>query len=323
LAKYHFSKDETKLIVFSLSYVGGISVLTVLVWDNLPTERRLYSHAKLRIGSFIGPSQIVVHKDEKSALFVTESLRIQRVELGEVVSFPEADDMNDEYPHSFSSVSADGRMWASVSYGPFKGQVQLVDLDLCTAVRRLELEWTPCNSGLVVVGLSPDLSVLTIDAQVYDLGQHERIAAYPFTITGLPEVLECRRRSEGISATRVSLACRISPCNSYILYFSRGRIKEPELDPTELHLFRIDLMSKSSAKMHVPVPENLVFMSAKFHPSLPQMSLGYAAASEAEHGTLLDPETEGPQLNLAILELGSSEAQPIGIPESLIPSIRE
>ena len=129
--------------------------------------------------------------------------------------------------------------------------------------------------------------------------------------------------SPSFVGTPGSLKYRISPCNSYILYFSEGSSNVFERNTTELHLFRIDLVSKSSAKLHVPLPENLISMSANFHPSLPLVSLGYAAASKAEHGTLLDPETEGPQLNLAILELGSSEAQPIGIPERLIPWIKK
>ena len=321
-AKYHFSKDETKLVAFLPCVVGGIAIMNVVIWDQIPTKQELRSHAKLKMDSLIRTRHVFVHEDEKSALLVTGSRLIQRVELGDDISFPEASGVNDDYPRSFSSVSADGRKWALVSYGQHKGQMQLVDLDSGTVFRRLELEWTPCDPELLTFGLSPDLNMLVIDAQVFDLGQDDRIASIPFTIAGLPELLECRRHKEGILPSHWCLLfeCSISPCNSYVLFVSEGSIHELDLYPTELHLFRIDLMSKSSTKLHVPLPENLVSASANFHPSLPLMSISYAAASKAELEAL---EQEPPQLNLAILEIGSSEAQPVEIPERLLPLIKK
>ena len=72
-AKYHLSKDETKLDTFLLCVVGGIDIMNVVIWDNIPTKQQLRSHVKLKTDSLIGTRHVFVHEDEKSALLVTGS----------------------------------------------------------------------------------------------------------------------------------------------------------------------------------------------------------------------------------------------------------
>ena len=334
--KYHFSEDETTLTAFCQSTVSRENIIDVLLWDNLVTKWGPRSHAKIKTDRFLNKFQILVHNGGKSALLVTRKRLIQRVELEDVILFPAASDVKDEYPYNFSSVSRDGRKCALVSYGEQRGQVQLFDLDLETVIRRLELEWSPCKPDLLTLGISPDLTVLVVNAQVFDLGDgDDRIASSFSIIDTVPEILKYRRSRDGVrKSPYCRLECSVSPCNSYVIYMSTGHLRELEIFPAELHMFRVDFKSKSSIKIDLALPKHLLSASASFHPTLPLIAISYVDTPKAEFENMKPQQpqstlttyqkwVESPQLKIAIFEMGSSYLQSVELPERLVPLIKK
>lgn len=112
--KFHFSRHETRLIAFLMGQPIGLSVI---IWDCLTAVPRLTSHEILHPESFMGPLQIYVHQTATSAVIVTNTRSIHRVELGNNIEFLDAKEVVDDYPHRLSTISMEGSRWASVSYG--------------------------------------------------------------------------------------------------------------------------------------------------------------------------------------------------------------
>ena len=94
--KFYFTRQETRLIAFLF---GRFSTsMNVLIWDCLTTAPRLTSHASLCLNSSIGPQQIHIHKAATSAVMVTKTRSIQRIELGDEIKLLDENDLIDDYP---------------------------------------------------------------------------------------------------------------------------------------------------------------------------------------------------------------------------------
>ena len=310
VAKYQFVKDESELIVFLSSPISGIYATNVLVWSDLQSNPSLKSFGQLKME--VRPSHININQDESSALMVLDSRVIQRVEFRTQVSFPDAPDVNDDFPCAISQVSKDGARWASLKYGRDKAQLQMTDV-LCakSPIRRLDLElspWDEPNSRAVT--FSPDLSVLVVDAQVFSIAQgvHD-LTSVSFTIEGLAEHL-ARFRTGLDPHYWCQLRCLISPCTSYIIFISTGDSFQSKTVPSIIYAFRVDRVSRSSTRIHLHLPKDLTYLSADFHPSQPLMLLGYLSSSSDQ---VLE---KVPSLQISIVELDSLEMKPISLPKN-------
>ena len=229
ISKLHFSRHETRLIAF----LPGRSVgLQVIIWDCLATHPRLRGFANLRQDSSTRRDQIHVHKAANSAVIVTNENFIQRIELGDEIKFPDENKVIDDYPHRLSNISRDGVHWGLVSYGQNGGKVQIIDIMSHNApARRFDLDWSQSDIPSVLaqgsclpISLSPDFRVLIINSEVFDIainesnGASETSTLTPFTIEGLPLLLKPHRHRY----LSWSLECKISPCNSYVIYVGQG-----------------------------------------------------------------------------------------------------
>lgn len=315
--KFHFSRHETRLIAFLL----GRSAMNVLIWDFLTTAPKLMRHAKCDLTSIIWPAQICVHKAADSAVIVTETRSIERIEFGDEIKFLDANKVNDDYPHRYSTVSRDSSHWALVSYGRKGGKVQIINM-MSPDARHFDLEWSQSDMQRVLtqaidlpVGLSPDFRVLMINAEVFELtttkghNPSETLTLTPFTIEALPVLLESHRHQ----ITACNLDCQISACKSYVLYVGRGdQWGNRSRYSSAVLLYRIDLRTKTSARINLTIPENLVSPNACFHPYLPLMAISYASPTATE---LQDIQGKPPSLHLAIFDLRSLEMISLDFPD--------
>ena len=312
-AKYQFMQDEMQLIVFFSCEIHGIDTMNVLVWSDLQSDPLLKSHGKLKLDYGIESYQIHVKDDESSALMILQNRVIQRVDFRTQVIFPDAPDVNDDYPCTISRVSKDGVRWALLKYGQNKAQLQMTDVSAAKGpIHRLELELSPCDEPQsVAVSLSPDLGVLVVGAEVFRItkGSHGLTSA-SFTIDGLPELLE-RHRTRLAPRHYCQLRCLISPCNSYVIFTSPGSPHEREAAPSTIYAFQIDFVSMSSTRLDLHLPKDLTYISADFHPSQHLMLLSYSSSSRFGAQPL---DRESPP-HISIVELESLEMKPIGLPE--------
>ncbi|KAF6227691.1 hypothetical protein HO173_012021 [Letharia columbiana] len=310
--KFLFTRHETRLISFLLCHP---SKLHVMIWDCLATAPRLTSHATSPANSHPDlvprPYQIHVHKAATSAVMVTNARSIQRIELGDEIKFLDANKMIDDYSYRLSTVSRDGSHWALVCYGRKGGKVQIIDLTSPDApARHFDLEWSQSDIPRVLtqgtnfpIGFSPDLRVLIINAEVFDITTTEgddlskRLTLTPFTMEALPTLLEPHRHK----IPSWGLDCQISACNSYVIYMGRGdQWGDTSRYSSAIFLYRIDLQKRKSARLELILPEGLISLNASLHPSLPLMTISYASPTSTE---LEDIRERAPPLRLAIFDL--------------------
>ena len=315
LAKYHFTKNETELIVFIGCLIHGICTMNVFVWSGLQSHPvlRSYGQLKSRMGHTIAPHQIHVNDDESSALMISEDRVIQRVDFDTQITFPNAPEVNGDYPRTISQVSTDGVRWALLKYDQCKAQLQITDVSAARAsIHRLDLELSPCDEPhLLKARFSPNLRVLVIDAQVFSIVEGMNgLTAKSFIIQGLPELLLHYRTTLNLNDYD-RLSYLISPCNSYFVLISPGDPKARKAAPAKVYAFQFDLMSSSSARLDLHLPKDLTFVSAKFHPSQQLMLLSYSLFSRPWFG----PREEAPPMQVSIVVLGSLEIKPIVLPK--------
>ena len=312
-AKYHFMKNEMELIVFIGCWIHGICTMNVFVWSGLQSHPvlRSYGQLKSKLSYTIGPYQIHVNDDESSALMILEDRAIQLVDFHTQVTFPDAPDVNGDYPYTISQVSTDGVHWALLKFGQNRAQLEMTDVSAARGpIHRLDLELSPCDEPhLLKAHFSPNLRVLVVDAQVFSIVEGmDGLTAKSFTVQGLPELLLHYRTRLG-SNDYDRLHCFISPCNSYFCYIGPGDPRTAV--PSTLDAFRLDLVSRSSARLDLHLPKNLTFLSAEFHPSQRLMILTYYSFSKAEFPLV----EESPPLLVSIVELESLETKPVVLPK--------
>ena len=315
-AKYHFMKNERELIIFIGCWIHGVCTMNVLVWSDLQSQPVLRSHGQLRSESnyTIEPHQIHVNDNESSALMVSEDMVIHHVDFRTQVTFPDAPNVNDDYPCTISQLSTDGVRWALLRYGQTKAQLQMTDVSAARGpIYRLDLELSPCDEPhLLAAGFSPDLRVLVVDAQVFSIVEEMNgLTATSFTIQGLSELLLHDR-------TRLSLLhryrdrCLISPCNSYFIFINPGDSYNREAAPSTLYAFRVDLASRWSARLDLHLPKDLRFISADFHPSKQLVLITYISFSGPDSQLI----KEKPPQQVSIVELESLEVNSNVLPKS-------
>ena len=233
--------------------------------------------------------------------------------MGEEVNFPGAMIIEDEFTCNMSKVSHDGRRLAVLSYGQRKAHVQILQLDSDAPPRKIQLLWLNCdNPNLLVVAWSPDLSILVVDAQVFDLtSPNNDTVSDPFVIQDLTRMLPSHR--VGVKSGHfANLGCQISSCKSFIAFTSPGDRIDFKTYPGSLLVFRIELRSRLSTRLQIELPDTLSFMSAHLHPSLPLMAMSFASATETQfHDLVLEP----PQWYLRILDLESLVVEVIDVPD--------
>lgn len=322
-AKFHFSRQETRLIAFLFGRTS--TNMDVLIWDSLAVAPRLTSHASLCLSSSIGPQQIHVHRAATSAVMVTKARSLQRIELSDEIKFLDTNNLIDDYPHRLSTISRDCSHWVLVTYGQKGGKVQIMDLMSPDApARHFDLDWSHSDIPRALsqgtdlpIALSPDLHILIINAEVFDItptegnDPSERLTRTPFTMEGLPPLLEPHRHQ----ITSWGLECQISPCNSFVLYVNnedqwgnRSRYSSAIL------LYHINIETRTSARLKLDLPEELVSLYASFHPSLPLIAVSYASPTVAE---LEDIQQRPPSLRLGIFDLKSLETTVLEVPKGL------
>ena len=325
-SKFHFSRDETRLTCF-LSIRPR--ALAVMIWDCLGPAPRLTGHASLDLDLPILPQGIYMHEAATSAVIVTGTRMIQRVELGDSIKFLDAENAIDDYPHSVSTISRDGSHWALISFGPKGGKVQIMDLGSPDApARHFILQWSQndiletLTQGVnLPIGISPDLRVLIINAEVFDLtttttvttttigkSPSKRLTLSSFTIEAAPALLRPHLNENRYEVLR----CLISPCNSYVIYVSRGAQwgKDSRFSSAFL-LYHIDVQKRTSARLDLLLPESMISSHASFHPSLPLMTLSYASPTATE---LTKIQQSPPELRTFIFDLKSLERTTLEIP---------
>ena len=313
-AKYQFMKDETEFIVFISCDIHGVSTMNVLVWSGLQSDPLLRRYGQLKLHHEVTPQQIYVNNDESSALMVSEDMVIQHVEFRTQVRFPDAPDVNDDYPCSICEVSKDGARWALLRYGQFKAQLQITDVSSAKGpIHRLDLELSPCDEPHSrAASFSPNLCVLVIDAQVFSIAEGVHgLRSASFTIQDLPELLVRYRTRLSHPMHWCNLCCLISPCNSYVVFISQGDPDQREAAPSTIYAFRIDLVSRSSTRLDLHLPEDLTYVSADFHPSQHLMLLSYSSSTESGAQVL----EEVSPLQMFIVGLEGLDMKPIGLPE--------
>lgn len=314
-AEFHFSRDETRLTAFFFGHKG----LNVMIWDCLGPAPRLMEHATLNLDLQTWPPGIYVHSSATSAVVVTSRRSMLRIGLGDRIELLDASKSIDDYPYRFSTISRDGSHCALVSYGQKGGKVQIIDLaspDI--PAQHFDLDWSHSDIPEILtkdislpIGISPDLSVLIINAEVFDLtsttnskGPPERLTLTPFMMEAASALLRPHlRRIPGMS-----LRCIISPCSSYVIYVCSGdQWGEETRFSSVIYLYRIDIQRRTSARLELALPERLIFLDSSFHPSLPLMAISYSE--------------EQPPLHLAICDLKSLEMTILETPKRRSPQI--
>ena len=323
-SNFHFSSHDTRLILFLPQGPGG---LRVMIWDCLATQPRLRSFAYLRQNSSIDRDQIHVNKAADSAVIVTDKKFIQRIELGDEIKFPDEIQVIDDYPHRLSNISRDGVYWGLVSYGQNSGKVQIINLMSHNApARRFDLDWSQSDIPNVLaqdcclpISLSPDLRVLIINSEVFGITINESNCASesptltPFTIEGLPLLLKPHRHRY----PTWGLQCKISPCNSYVIYVGQGdQWGQKSRYLSAIFLYRIDLERRTSVRLELNLPEGSDSFDASFHPSLPLLTISYALPTSTELKEI-EPDNvfkDPPMMRLAMFNIDTLEMTSLEIP---------
>ena len=317
MVKYQFMEDETELILLTPWLDHGISVMEVFVWSSLQSNPLLRTRGQLKMdnGSYfdMDEQQIHINNDESSAVFVSGDRAIQHVDFRNEVTFSDAPDVNDDFPCTISQISKDGIHWANLRHGKDKGQLQMTDLSSAKGpIYMLDLELSPCDEpSSRAASFSPDLCLLVVDAQVFQItkGIHG-LTSVSFTIQYLPELL-VRYRAKLSPRYWRQIRCLISPCNTYVIFISEGAPREREVAPSTIYAFRIDLVSKSSARLDLRLPKDLTFIYAHFHPSQQLMLLTHSSSFGLDDAVL----EEMPSPQVSIVELEGLDMKPISLPK--------
>ena len=310
-AKFHFREDGQTIIAFVPSWTFGLWVINVFVWDIFERQPNLQCDGKLMTGSqsHTKPFQFHVNNDETSALIVSETRSIQRIEVGTVVAFPNAPDVNEDFPYNQFFIAHDGQHLASLNYGKDIGHLQIFQIGTVEkSCRKMNLRWSVSrNPEPLCIAMSPDLKLLSVDADIFDLtnnasGSH----LTPYTLIELQSLLD-DYRSESLGECN----CEISPCSSYIMF----SIWNLNLDvrwqyPARLLVFYIDVKSKVSTMLNLSLPQDLMSVSAAFHPSQPMIILSYV--SNADIDLVLEADAEEiPAIAVLTVNLRSLQKVPI------------
>ena len=316
-----FSHDETRFTAFIRS-INDPQELNIVIWDRLPANPRLLSYLRWDVGS-IPLRQLHVYEDATSAILVTRERNIQRIELSNGIEVPDVSKLTDDFPYSLSAIHRDCSHWTLVRYGSKGGKVQIINLAFPdTPARTFELEWSQKNipdirkqDHFLPSCISTDLRVLIINGEVFDLAitndewPCNMLALNSFTMEGASTLLKLYRDRNKFQR----LKCRISPCNSYVTYVGEGdQWGDRSRYSPAIYIFRIDLKDRTSARLELSLPEDLISLSASFHPSLPLLAISYGFSTATK--TELRQANTPPPLYLKILDLKSLTMTDLDLP---------
>ena len=189
--------------------------------------------------------------------------------------------------------------------------MQVSELTAKARPRQVKLSLVTCDDPrFLIIGWSPDLNVLVVDAQVFDLTDpnHDMVSD-PFTIQNLPDILKSRRLGAK-SKSYPTIDCQISSCNNFIAF----------MGASNLLLFRIDLRTRLSTQLPMNLPASCCSVSAHLNPTLPLVAMAFGSAADAKP---FDERKGPPHLDLKITNLENMEATTIDVSTELISYIKE
>ena len=277
----HFSVDESEVVACYLVDVAGSHHLCIRYYTGLPNEVRLKASGSCIHEIYQIPNRLYVSRDHRYAFLVTGSGEIQRIRLGDEIEFLDAPDTANEYLSRSEFLSQDGSRWASVYDCSDKTQIKIhTVLNPDKRPRCIELQRTSSlrDGRDTFVTMSMDLSILVLDGDVHEVGE-SRLGERPIVshTLELPRELIVGKSADGIRP----LACLVDPSNSYVAYQQNRFLGRDPNYPDILALFRINADETSLPRLQLPLPEDMFDISAKFHPSLPLLIVGFGLISEA------------------------------------------
>ena len=291
--EFYFSIDEKE--VFACLYSTDTSVYHYI---GLPNEIFLRARGRCPFERIKDSTESINFQNHRAAHFVTESGEIQRISLDHEIKFLNAPDMSYEYPSQAIFLSHDGSRWAGIYYGSEKVQIQIhTVLKPTEHPRCIELQRTSSLSDALntPITMSMDLSVVVLDWEVHSLG-NSKLGDRELTVRTLklprhpefsPSAFEDR-----------STYCSIDSSNEFIVCYTKESKIEPIAHPSDLFaLFRINFDESSTCRLQPSLPENMIDITAIFHPSIPLLMIGYGLTSEARgshipgHVILIDINT--------------------------------
>ena len=299
----YFSLDETKLFGFLHGADSSTFRMEVLIWEPIGDVAPITNRGSFVISSITSRPQISSLKDESEAWLVLTSERILQKAALRVpeLTFSRNMELDEDYllQAISSSISDDGTRLCLVSFEQKRAKVQILDITSTGAlIRHLHLDLAPSESRRKF-NASKDLGLIAVGDEVFYLGNEDDSLASTAFIT---PPLSWRQ-----------IAWCFSSCNSYAActdsaYYSFQ--SESFISYAHFAVLRVDLISRTSAPLKLPLPDKLLRISADFHPTLPLMLLAYTYNSADEDFV---GQNGSPHLHVAIVTLKTMESTSIQI----------
>ena len=277
------SIDEREAVVWFFDrQADNPELLSVYHYAGLPNEVYLRAQGKCTCDSIDHVTGVTVTRDHRAAHYITVSGEIQRVSLGDEIKFLDTSDRLNEYPSQAIFLSQDGSRWAGVYYGSDKAQIQIYTVLKPTEHPQcIEFQRTSSFSdgSTTFMTMSMDLSVVILDWEVYSLNSKPGECGLTVQTLKLP-------RDLGVTPSALkshSGYCSVDSSNEFVVYFTKGKRNfESSPECSDLFaLFRINFDETSACRLHPSLPEDMIEISAEFHPSISLLIIGFGLVSEA------------------------------------------
>lgn len=264
---HNFSHDETEINIFVRSI--GDSHMELIKYAGLPDHgflksQRVFFPAKTLSSS---GNSWYVSNDHRLAVVATSSGVIQRIEFShelELLDTPETiDHERDRFFGTRVFVSQDSDQFAHLHWKGNNVCLQVREAANVGSILR-NLEFGKEKSS-VSITMSPDLSILVIGRNVYNIGLlDDQITSEPVQISDI------HLNSEVI----------VSSSNIFIAIISRSDCRYGEPIPvTAFRVFRLNVKGTSPVPIRSLLPGIARIISAEFHSSLPLMAIVYLLES--------------------------------------------
>lgn len=288
-SRLEFSKDDR--LLFWMAWYENLRRVEALVFALNDRGPQLCSEAQIDLADTCELAEsmssayrisIDVCSDENTAWIISKQNIIYSVHLGPpTVRFPQELIANLDFHYHYSRISSDGTRLGVLHYGNHKAQIQTFDLNGAEdPVCCLDLDWPHCESKLLHVGVSRDLSVLVCGENLFHLGAEDGLAIQSFPLVSPApgqERLGQSKQSYGWLNEDRNPSIFISGDNPSIAYITYVMWEQPPF------VYRVNLSSRCSDRVNICGTDGFLMHSALLHPSLPLMLLIYR-----DNGTLLD-----------------------------------
>lgn len=299
----HFSDDEREVNMLFAS----LSTLEMVTYAGLPNNAYLKSRETLenpysRIGRD-GSAFDWISDDHNHAIKVSPSGMVVQVKFGDKVELLDKietiDDGSDE-PASLTCVlSRAGDRLAHLEISKHTTCLQIFQVaNAGKKLRHLEFDDAPCLRGDLLwpgdITMSPDLSLLLIGTNVYDLRlPDDQVTSRPLETVKPPSADDCE--------------CVVSSTNAFIAYV-------PYEDHPQLDVFRLDTQKSSWVRVQPSWPEDRAYLSAQFHPSLPLIAMLYSPiTSESDSYMKTGIGATDIPLHVAIIDLNTGNIREVDV----------